>query len=346
MNGNQYIIVTGASGFIGAAVIKRLIETNKKVIGIDNLNSYYDKRLKLKRLELIKNTSKKINLKNNWIFFKEDIKNYSKLNSIFKKFQPGCVINLAAQAGVRYSLQKPFDYVDSNLIGFVNILELCRKHNIEHLIYASSSSVYGSNQSLPFREVSNVNHPISLYAATKRSNELMAHSYSHLYDFPVTGLRFFTIYGPWGRPDMAPMIFSKAILNGETINLFNYGNMKRDFTFIDDAVECIVRCSEKLAIPDPEFDKSSPNPSTSFCSYRIFNVCNNKAENIIDFLRALEIALGKKAIINNKGMQPGDVKDTLGDNKLLENWINFRPNTPLEKGTKLFADWYLKYSIN
>ncbi len=346
MDDNQYFLVTGAAGFIGAAVIKRLIENNKKVIGIDNLNSYYDKKLKLKRLELIDLTSKKVCLKNNWIFFKDDIKNFSRLNKIFKKFKPTCVINLAAQAGVRYSLKKPFEYVDSNLIGFVNILELCKTYNIKHLIYASSSSVYGSNQELPFREESNINHPISLYAATKRSNELMAHSYSHLYNFAVTGLRFFTIYGPWGRPDMAPMIFSKAILNGETINLFNYGNMKRDFTFIDDAVECIIRCCDKLAIPDPKFDKSYPNPSTSFCPYRVFNVCNNKAEDIIDFLKTLEKALGKKAIINKKGMQPGDVKDTLGDNKLLESWIKFRPNTPLKNGIKLFAEWYLKYSKN
>ena len=233
--------------------------------------------------------------------------------------------------------------MDSNLVGFVNILETCREFDVKHLIYASSSSVYGLNQKLPFKEEDFADHPISLYAATKKSNELMAHSYSHLYNFAVTGLRFFTIYGPWGRPDMAPMIFSKAILNGEPINLFNNGNMKRDFTFIDDAVESIIRCFEKFPLLDSKFDNSLPNPSTSFSKYRVFNVSNNNAVNLIDFLALLEDALGKKALINFQDMQPGDVKDTLGDNSLLKDWIDFKPNTSLKKGIQIFAEWYLLY---
>ena len=340
---DRVVLITGAAGFIGSALVKRLLDLNFKVIGLDNLNEYYDVTLKLNRLLEIDHLIKSSISKENWKFYKEDLKNYKQIKKVFEKHRPKYVVNLAAQAGVRYSLEKPFEYVDSNLLGFVNILEACRKFDVKHLIYASSSSVYGSNQKLPFKEEDLADHPISLYAATKRSNELMAHSYSHLYDFPVTGLRFFTIYGPYGRPDMAPMIFSKAILNGEPINLFNNGNMKRDFTFIDDAVESIIRCIDKLPSSDSKFDKSHPNPSSSFCSYRVFNVSNNNAVSLIDFLSLLEVALGKKAIINYKDMQPGDVKDTLGDNNLLESWINFRPNTSLKKGIQIFAEWYLGY---
>ena len=343
MHKDRVILVTGAAGFIGSALVKRLLNLNFIVVGLDNLNEYYDINLKLNRLKEIDHLVKSSTSKENWFFYKEDLKNYKEIKHIFEKHRPKYVVNLAAQAGVRYSLEKPFEYIESNLVGFVNILEVCRKFDVKHLIYASSSSVYGSNQKLPFKEEDHADHPISLYAATKRSNELMAHSYSHLYKFPVTGLRFFTIYGPFGRPDMAPMIFSKAILNGEPINLFNNGNMKRDFTFIDDAVESIIRCSVKLPSFDYKFDKSQPNPSSSFCSYRVFNVSNNDAVNLIDFLALLEDALGKKAIINYKDMQPGDVKDTLGDNSLLENWIDFRPNTSLKKGIQIFAEWYLEY---
>ena len=345
MDRNKVILVTGAAGFIGAALVKRLIKMNCLVIGIDNLNQYYDINLKLKRLEDINQLVKLSKLKENWIFYKKDIKNYKEIKIIFEKHRPNYVVNLAAQAGVRYSLKNPFDYVDSNLCGFVNILELCRGYEIEHLIYASSSSVYGANKSLPFKEEDAVNHPISLYAATKRSNELMAHSYSHLYGFSVTGLRFFTIYGPWGRPDMAPMIFAKAIIEGLPIKLFNKGNMKRDFTYIDDAIEAIVRCCKKLATPDLKFDKLSPNPSTSFSYYRIFNVGNNKSVNIIQFLRLLENVIGKKAIINNELMQPGDVEETLCDNTNLVDWIDFTPNTKLEVGLEIFIKWYLEYIV-
>ena len=340
---DKVVLVTGAAGFIGSALVKKLLNLNFIVIGVDNLNEYYDINLKLNRIKEINNSIASLKSKENWIFYKKDLKNYNEIKNIFEKHKPQYVFNLAAQAGVRYSLEKPFEYVDSNLVGFVNILEACRKFEVNHLIYASSSSVYGLNQKLPFREEYLADHPISLYAATKRSNELMAHSYSHLYNFAVTGLRFFTIYGPWGRPDMAPMIFSKAILSGQPIDLFNNGNMKRDFTFIDDAVESMVRCTEKLPSIDSKVNKSLTNPSTSFCSYRVFNVSNNNAVSLIDFLSLLEDALGKKAIINFKEMQPGDVKDTLGDNNLLENWIDFRPNTSLKKGIQIFAKWYLEY---
>jgi len=342
-NKDRVVLVTGAAGFIGSALVKKLLNLNFKVIGIDNLNEYYDKNLKLNRIKEINKLIESSKSKENWIFYKKDLKNFKDIKNIFEKHRPKNVFNLAAQAGVRYSLENPFEYVDSNLVGFVNILEACRGFDVNHLVFASSSSVYGSNQRLPFREEDHADYPISLYAATKRSNELMAHSYSHLYDFAVTGLRFFTIYGPWGRPDMAPMIFSKAILNGEAINLFNNGDMKRDFTFIDDAVESIIRCSEKGTGSDTQFVKSPINPSYSGASYRIFNVSNNNAVSLIDFLALLEDALGKKAIINFKDMQPGDVKDTLGDNNLLENWIEFRPNTPLKKGIQIFAKWYLEY---
>ena len=343
MSSSRSIIVTGAAGFIGSALVSRLLLMGEKVIGIDNLNSYYDKNLKLNRIKLIEELTKTKNLKKNWFFFKKDLKSVDDINLIFEKFKPSIVINLAAQAGVRYSIENPAEYIDSNIIGFYNILELCRKYNVRHLIYASSSSVYGANKSLPFKEEDPVNHPVSLYAATKRSNELMAHSYSHLYKFACTGLRFFTVYGPWGRPDMAPMIFSKAIVESESIKLFNNGDMKRDFTFIDDAVEVLIRCSNKLATPDKVFDRYEPNPCTSFSAHRIFNVGNNKAVHLLEFLGLLEKELGKKAIIKNMDIQPGDVQETLCDNGNLKNWINFYPNTPIEKGIKIFAKWYLKY---
>ena len=343
MNGNNYILVTGAAGFIGAALVERLLRMDKFVVGIDNINSYYDKKLKLSRLKILEKISIE---KNNWQFFKQDLLDFDQIDFIFNKFKPKVVINLAAQAGVRYSIENPFEYINSNLVGFFNILELCRNHKINHLIYASSSSVYGANKSLPFAERDPVNHPISLYAATKRSNELMAHSYSHLYNFACTGLRFFTVYGPWGRPDMAPMIFSKAIIEKDVIKLFNNGDMKRDFTFIDDAVEVLIRCLNKIATSDSDFNRFKPNPCTSFSAHRIFNVGNNKSINLIDFLSLLEKALGKKAIIKNMNLQPGDVQETLCDNDNLRNWIDFSPNTPIEKGIDIFAKWYLDYSHN
>ena len=344
MSSSRTIIVTGAAGFIGAALVERLLKMNEVVIGIDNLNSYYSTSLKLKRLKLIDELVGESNLKKNWHFYKKDIKVMDEMKLIFRKFKPDIVIHLAAQAGVRYSLQHPSEYIDSNILGFFNILEMCRQYYVKHFVYASSSSVYGANKLLPFKETDPVNHPISLYAATKRSNELMAHSYSHLYNFSATGLRFFTVYGPWGRPDMAPMIFSKAIVRQEPIELFNGGKMKRDFTFIDDAVEAIVRCANKLASPEKEFDRYKPNPSTSFSAHRIFNVGNNKAVNLLYFLELLEKMLGKKAIIKKLEMQPGDVQETLCDNSNLANWIGFSPDTSIEKGIGIFAKWYQQYS--
>ncbi len=346
MGSSRTILVTGAAGFIGASLVEKLLRMNEVVVGIDNINSYYSKSLKLKRLKLIDELVKESNLSKNWHFYKKDIKIIDDMRLIFSKFKPDIVVNLAAQAGVRYSLQNPPEYIDSNILGFFNILEMCRQFKVEHLIYASSSSVYGANKKLPFKENDPVNHPISLYAATKRSNELMAHSYSHLYKFSATGLRFFTVYGPWGRPDMAPMIFSKAIVRQEPIELFNEGNMKRDFTFIDDAVEAIVLCSKKLTTPDKDFNRYKPNPSTSFSSHRIFNVGNNKSVNLLYFLELLEKMLGKKAIIKKMEMQPGDVQETLCDNTSLQNWISFAPDTSIEKGVEIFSKWYQEYSAS
>ena len=339
----KYILITGAAGFIGAALSKKLLLNRYHVIGIDNLNSYYDVNLKKDRIKDLIHTTEKINCKVNWKFYKCDITDYENLKEIFLKYKPKIVINLAAQAGVRFSLEEPLKYINSNIYGFFNVLELCKEFDIKHLIYASSSSVYGGNEYLPFSEKHSVNHPISLYAATKKSNELMAHSYSHLFKFAATGLRFFTIYGPWGRPDMAPMIFSKAILNNEPINLFNNGNMRRDFTYIDDATDVIVSCLNKLPLPKKDFDKLKPDPSISFAAHKILNVGNSKSIHLKTFLSLLEKELGKKAIITNKEMQPGDVKDTLCDNSNLKEWIGFSPNTSIEYGIKKFAEWYLSY---
>ena len=339
----EYILITGAAGFIGAALSKKLLLSRYKVLGIDNLNDYYDVNLKKDRIKNLISTSEGIDCKHNWKFYKCDIADYENLKEIFLNYKPKFVINLAAQAGVRYSLEKPLKYINSNIHGFFNVLELCREFDVRHLIYASSSSVYGGNEYLPFSEKHSVNHPISLYAATKKSNELMAHSYSHLFKFAATGLRFFTIYGPWGRPDMAPMIFSKAILNNEPIYLFNNGNMRRDFTYIDDAIDVIISCLNKLPFPNKEFDKLKPDPSTSFAAHKILNVGNSKSIHLKKFLSLLEKQLGKKATIINKEIQPGDVRETLCDNANLKEWIGFSPNTSIEKGIEKFAKWYLSY---
>ena len=341
----DYILITGAAGFIGAALAKKLLTKGYCVLGLDNINDYYDVTLKKDRLKQLEDTCLRLNIQEKWKFFKSDLNDNKNLEDIFSTYKPKTVINLAAQAGVRHSIEKPLDYINSNINGFFNILEMCRRFNTKHLIYASSSSVYGANEYLPFSEKHSVNHPISLYAATKKSNELMAHSYSHLYKFAATGLRFFTVYGPWGRPDMAPMIFSKAILNDQPINLFNNGNMRRDFTYIDDATEVIVSCFKKIPSPDKNFNRLEPDPSSSFAAHKILNVGNSKSVHLRDFLRLLEKALGKRAIINNKQMQPGDVKETLCDNSNLKEWIGFSPNTSIEHGVKEFADWYLKYYL-
>ena len=343
---NQKILVTGAAGFIGSALVKRLLKDGNSVVGIDNLNSYYSVDLKKDRLKEIR----KIQLIRNsdWTFIQQDISD-KEIIQIFKKYQFQIVINLAAQAGVRYSLVNPMAYVKSNLDGFVNILEACRENSVPNFIYASSSSVYGNNGSFPYSERDKVDHPISLYAATKKANELLAHSYSHLYNIPSTGLRFFTVYGPWGRPDMAPMIFSNAILSGEKIKVFNNGKNFRDFTYIDDVVDSIIKCCEKPAEKSKSFDPLNPDSSTSFAAHRVFNIGNSSPINVLEFIKILENFLNKKAKIELYPEQPGDVTRTGADTTLIEEWINYSPSTSLEEGIKLFTDWYkncdaIKYS--
>ena len=338
---NNIVLITGAAGFIGSKLTRKFIQNGFKVIGIDNLNSYYDISLKKRRIQELIEELKPTN--DNWKFYKDSLEDFYKMQNIFNINKPSIVINLAAQAGVRYSINNPSSYVQSNLVGFANILELSRQFSVDHLIYASSSSVYGGNESLPFHEVHQVNHPISLYAATKKSNELMAHSYSHLYQIPITGLRFFTVYGPWGRPDMAPMIFAKSILNEVPIQIYNYGNMQRDFTFIDDIVEGVFKCSLKPASINLDFDKRNPDPSTSFAPYRLFNIGNNKPVELICFIDLLEYYLGKKAIREFKPLQPGDVISTAADTSLLHEWIQFVPSTSIEEGIDKFASWFKKF---
>ena len=336
------ILVTGSAGFIGAALTKKLIEKEINVIGIDNLNDYYSVDLKKDRLNLIKS----IDYNSKFSFYNISISDNIKLKKIFSKYKPNIVINLAAQAGVRYSLLNPSAYIESNLIGFGNVLELCRSFKIENLIFASSSSVYGGNTFLPFSEDQSVNHPVSLYAATKKSNELMAHSYSHLYNLPCTGLRFFTVYGPWGRPDMAPMIFSKSIIENKPIKVFNFGKMSRDFTYIEDVVDAIIKCCYKPATKDLGFNTNNPNPSSSFAPYRIFNVGNNKPTGLMNFIKLLEKKLGKKALINYQPLQDGDVISTYAELANIKNWIDFQPSTSIEDGIEHFCKWYMDYYKN
>jgi len=338
------ILVTGAAGFIGAAIVIRLLEKGENVIGLDNLNSYYDTNLKESRLKEINLIAEKTFGK--WNFFKTDLQNESSLKEIFAIHSPEVVINLAAQAGVRYSIDNPSSYIQSNLVGFSNLLEQCRHYSVSNLIFASSSSVYGGNKRLPFCESHSVDHPVSLYASTKKANELIAHSYSHLYGIPCTGLRFFTVYGPWGRPDMAPMIFAKSILNHEPINVFNFGNMRRDFTYIDDIVEGIYRCCYKPAYINKNFDALNPDQSTSFAPYRVFNIGNSQPVELLKFIEILEDALGIKAKKNLLPIQPGDVEATAANTDLLKSWVNFQPKTKLEFGINKFAKWYLEYYKN
>ncbi len=338
------ILVTGAAGFIGAALVVRLIENGENVIGLDDLNSYYDPNLKESRLKKIYAVLDRAPGK--WKFYKSSLENQNDLKDIFETYAPTIVINLAAQAGVRYSIENPSSYIQSNLVGFSNLLEQCRNHKVDNLIFASSSSVYGANKKLPFSESQAVDHPVSLYASTKKANELMAHSYSHLYGIPCIGLRFFTVYGPWGRPDMAPMIFAKSILNKEPINIFNFGKMKRDFTYIDDIVEGIYRCCYKPAFIDKDFDYLNPTPATSFAPFRIFNIGNSEPVELPRFIEILEDELGLKAIKNFLPLQPGDVEDTSANTDLLESWIDFRPSTSIEIGVNKFAKWYLDYYKN
>jgi UDP-glucuronate 4-epimerase len=330
------VLITGAVGFIGFHLSKKLLDQSYQIIGIDNLNDYYDPRLKQTRLELLEQY-------NNFSFKKVDIKDKAQVDGIFDTYQPTHVINLAAQAGVRYSIENPYAYVDSNLIGFINILEACRSYPVEHLLYASSSSVYGGNKVAPFSTNHNVDHPVSLYAATKKSNELMAHTYSHLYGIPTTGLRFFTVYGPYGRPDMAYFSFTRDILAGKPIKVFNHGKMERDFTYIDDIVEGIVKLIDKAPVAKKEWDESKDDLSTSFAPYKIYNIGNNNPVQLMRFINALESALGRETEKVYMDMQPGDVLRTYADVSDLERDINFKPSTSIEDGLKKFVDWYLEY---
>ena len=329
------ILVTGSAGFIGYHLTQFLLKKNYTVVGLDNINSYYDVNLKKSRLSNIKNK--------NFIFHEVDLQDQQSIEDLFKKNKFDVVINLAAQAGVRYSISHPEKYIESNVTGFINLLEACRTHSIENFIYASSSSVYGMNSVIPFSEDDAVNHPISLYAATKKSNELMAHTYSHLFNIPSTGLRFFTVYGPWGRPDMAYFSFTKAILENKPIKVFNNGNMMRDFTYIDDIIEGISRLIEDPSLPNKAWDRESPMASTSSAPYRILNLGNSKPIYLSRFIESIEKATNKKAIIEYLPMQPGDVEKTYANMEKMENQYKFKPKTQIEDGIKKFVDWYINY---
>jgi UDP-glucuronate 4-epimerase len=330
------VLITGAAGFIGMHTSLKLLARGDEVIGVDNLNDYYEVSLKKARLA-------RLQANPNFSFHQVDIAERKAIESVFSDTRPDRVINLAAQAGVRYSLTNPHAYIDANIQGFINILEGSRHHEVEHLVYASSSSVYGGNTKLPFSEHHNIDHPVSLYAATKKANELMAHTYSHLFNLPTTGLRFFTVYGPWGRPDMALFLFTKAILNNEPIDVFNNGDMIRDFTYVDDIVEGVVRLLDRPAEPDPDFNSDDPDPATSNAPYRVFNIGNNQPTRLMDYIAAIEKSLGTVAKKNYLPMQPGDVKSTAADTTSLEDWVQFRPDTPVNLGVSRFIDWYLDY---
>ena len=333
------VLVTGAADFIGAALSIRLLQRGDRVVGLDNLNDYYDPSLKQARLRQIEATAPV----GSWRFERMALEDEPALMALFADERPQVVVNLAAQAGVRYSLENPAAYIQSNLVGFGNVLEGCRHYGTENLVYASSSSVYGGNRNLPFHERQPVNHPVSLYAASKKANELMAHTYSHLYGLPATGLRFFTVYGPWGRPDMAPMLFARAILAGEPIKVFNYGKMQRDFTYIDDIVEGVIRCCDKPATVNPDFDPLQPDPATAAAPHRVFNIGNSQPTELLRFIEVMEQALGCQAIKDFQEMQPGDVVATAADTTALKEWIGFVPSTSIEDGIQVFSEWYRRY---
>ena len=345
------ILVTGAAGFIGYHLCRKLIENKSEVIGLDNLNNYYDVNLKKNRIQELDRMSSERGA--NFNFVRCDLSNKDDLKKVFKdrfnsnskdeKLKISVVINLAAQAGVRYSIENPYAYVQSNLVGFCNLIEESKNNNVEHFIYASSSSVYGGNKKLPFNESDNVDHPISLYAATKKSNELIAHTYSHLFQLPTTGLRFFTVYGPWGRPDMALFKFTDLISKDKPIKVFNYGNMKRDFTYIDDVIESIFCLIDKSPKKENKLQKEIYTPTTSWAPFRVFNIGNSKPTKLDDYIKAIEKHLNKKAKIIYEGMQPGDVESTFADTKNLQDWINFKPSTSIDIGIKKFIGWYLSY---
>jgi UDP-glucuronate 4-epimerase len=330
------VLVTGTAGFIGNQLALRLLERGDEVIGLDNLNDYYDVSLKIDRLARIKDHA-------NYTDVRLDLADRAGIEALFKQHQPQKVVNLAAQAGVRYSIQNPHAYIDSNIVGFMNILEGCRYNQVEHLVYASSSSVYGANESMPFSVHDNVDHPLSLYAASKKANELMAHTYSSLYQLPTTGLRFFTVYGPWGRPDMAPFLFAKAILAGKSIDVFNYGNHRRDFTFIDDIVEGVIRTLDHTAQANPDWSGLNPDPATSKAPWRIYNIGNQQPVELMSFIETLERFLGKSVEKNLLPMQPGDVPDTYADVEALISDVGYKPNTSIEQGVEQFVKWYLEY---
>ena len=330
------IIVTGAAGFIGMHVSKKLLDDGHNVTAIDNLNTYYDQTLKQDRLNSLSGYK-------NFIFYEQDIADKNTIMEIFLEANAECVINLAAQAGVRYSLVDPDSYGSSNLVGFLNILEACRNYKVSHLIYASSSSIYGSNEEKPFKETHNTDHPISLYGATKKANEIMAHSYSHLFKIPTTGLRFFTVYGPWGRPDMALFKFTKAILENKPIDIYNHGNMVRDFTYIDDVVHAITKLVNTPATTSTNYNTQKPDASTSSSPWRIFNVGNGKPTPLMDYISAIEKVLGKEAKKNFLPMQKGEVLETFSDTQSLENWTGIKPGTSVMQGVENFVEWYLSY---
>jgi UDP-glucuronate 4-epimerase len=333
----MHILVTGAAGFIGFHTSNKLLARGDTVVGLDNLNDYYDVNLKKARLALLEPQP-------GFVFVKADLADLPPLDALFDEHRFDAVINLAAQAGVRYSLENPHAYIDANVVGFTNLLECCRHHDTGHLVYASTSSVYGMNTSMPFSVHDNVDHPISLYAATKKANELMAHTYSHLYGLPTTGLRFFTVYGPWGRPDMALFLFTRAIMADEPIQVFNRGEMQRDFTYIDDIVEGVVRVTDKTATANPDWDSAHPDPGTSSAPYRLYNIGNNSPVMLLDYIAAIEKALGKKAKMELLPMQPGDVAATCANIDALENAVGYRPGTPVEIGVKKFVDWFQEYT--
>lgn len=330
------ILVTGAAGFIGFHLARRLAELNYPVVGLDNVNSYYDPGLKRGRLAVLAKQQ-------NFVFHEMDLTDRDALYDLFRQYKFPCVINLAAQAGVRYSTVNPHAYLESNFHGFLNILEGCRHHATKHLIFASSSSVYGANRAMPFSVHQNVDHPISLYAASKKSNELMAHTYSALYNIPTTGLRFFTVYGPYARPDMALFLFTKAIIEGKAIDVYNNGRMKRDFTYVDDIVETMIRLIPRIPRPDPSWSGHHPDPSSSFAPYRIFNIGNSNPVELMTFIEAIEKKLNRKAIKNFLPIQDGDVKETYADISDLVMEVGFKPSTPLDEGIGKFVDWYLEY---
>lgn len=335
------VLITGAAGFIGYHLSRRLLEQGKPVVGFDNVNSYYDPSLKRARIAQLEAAASASGTPFHLI--KADLEDRDTLEAAFAQHNPRKVVNLAAQAGVRYSIENPAAYIQSNLVGFGHILESCRHHEVEHLVYASSSSVYGGNTRMPFSEQHSVDHPVSLYAASKKANELMAHTYSHLYRLPATGLRFFTVYGPWGRPDMALFLFTKAMLAGDPIQVFNNGQMVRDFTYIDDIIESLMRLLDKPALPEPTFDPSNPDPATSWAPHRVFNIGNSNPTPLMEYIEAVEHALGIVAEKQFLPIQAGDVPATAADSSALESWINFKPNTPVRVGVSHFVVWFREF---